>query len=243
MREMVHGRGLVLLAGLTLAGCGGDEAPRTAGSEGEGNAGEVAGAPMEAASGEDLAFEFTGLEARLVGAEVVEMDFEIGATGAYPADLSGSLRISPDSGTTFVATGQFGGQPVDLFLRPHPEGMIYGNGDIRLVGVVPSDLQAALVIGLTRMGLLHNLARLSGVVPPDHMDGNVQSWVTVDGYRASTDHVGAVEFDLTVAGVPSGTASLLMDDEGLPVIRRQVVQFPDGEMHVVERYSNVVIQR
>jgi len=42
---------------------------------------------------------------------------------------------------------------------------------------VPPEVREALVIGLTRMGILHNLARLVAGVPPDRASGGVRDWV------------------------------------------------------------------
>jgi hypothetical protein len=92
------------------------------------------------------------------------------------------------------------------------------------------------------MGLLHNLARLTGSAPPDHMEGGVQDWVQVSEFAWDTEVGGerdAVTFLLTVAGEPSGDVVLEVDREsGAPVVRRQVVRFPEGEMLVTETYRD-----
>jgi hypothetical protein len=51
-----------------------------------------------------------------------------------------------------------------------------------------------------------------------------------------------VTFALTVDGEPSGTATLEIDRNGYPAVRRQTVEFPTGEMKVVERYTDVLIE-
>jgi hypothetical protein len=51
-----------------------------------------------------------------------------------------------------------------------------------------------------------------------------------------------MSFEISVAGVPSGSASLEIDSQGRPVVRRQTVRFSSGEMRVVERYSTVAIE-
>lgn len=94
------------------------------------------------------------------------------------------------------------------------------------------------------MGVLHNLAMLVGGAPPDHAAGGVEDWVqTVDHRRPvpSGPPPGpdgeAVTFGLVVGGEPSGTATLWLDDRGVPVRREQTVEFPEGVMRVVERYE------
>ena len=42
-------------------------------------------------------------------------------------------------------------------------------------------------------------------------------------------------------GQDVGEATLILDADGLPVERRQTVDFPEGQMRVVERYTNVRI--
>jgi hypothetical protein len=113
-------------------------------------------------------------------------------------------------------------------------------------------LKEALLLGLTRMGLLHNLARLTANAPPDHADVGVREWVTLSSFASDrTDPVNApipetfrhgISFELTVAEQRAGSAVLEIDAHGRPVIRRQTVEFPAGRMRVVERYSSVTIE-
>ncbi len=89
------------------------------------------------------------------------------------------------------------------------------------------------------MGLLHNLARLVSNEAPDHPDGTVMQWVQVTDLSRLDGGAGelGIQFTLVVSGVASGTALLRVDDEtGETIVREQTVQFPDGEMRVVERY-------
>jgi hypothetical protein len=135
---------------------------------------------------------------------------------------------------------------VELLLATEAERYWFGNGPDRSSASTPLYLSEALLIGMTRMGLLHNLANLVGDAPPDGGDGGVREWGVVDSFGSgepagpSTD-METISFAITVAGTPSGSASLELDPEGYPVERRQVVSFPGGEMRVVERYYNVTI--
>jgi hypothetical protein len=112
-----------------------------------------------------------------------------------------------------------------------------------MADVVPrqADTFNAVVIGLTRMGLMHNLAALTTVSPPEHGEGGIQDWVTVDNFE--TGEVGeysGVAFDIFVAEERTSGAVLAIVD-GLPVERRQIVEFPGGEMIVTEEFSNFVV--
>jgi len=46
---------------------------------------------------------------------------------------------------------------------------------------------------------------------------------------------------MTVAGEPVGSASLEIGFDGIPLVRRQTVRFPTGEMRVLEEYFGVSI--
>jgi hypothetical protein len=198
------------------------------------------------AEAQSLEARLSELEDRLVGAGSVELDFEIMAEGAISVALEGGLRLGHDS-ISLHASGDFAGQAVDLFLESSAESMTFGNRSDPVSSPRPESLQQALFIGLTRMGILHNLARLTAGAPPDRSDGGVEEWVTVDGFsqeRADGPRGGltSLSFNLTVSGVPSGSAVLDLSDEGLPIERRQVVFFPEGEMRVTEQYSRVMIR-
>jgi hypothetical protein len=109
-------------------------------------------------------------------------------------------------------------------------------------GDTPDHLRTALVLGLTRMGILHNLARLNGGRPPDHGDGNVREWVvprdvTWLGVNEGNDSPRGVRFAIEVAGARTAEASLWLDREGWPQRRTQTVRFPGGEMQVTEEYE------
>jgi len=182
------------------------------------------------------------LERRLMEAREVRVACSATAEGVLAADLDGTLALTPD-GVEIRHRGTFVDNPADLDLRVDGGRLIGGNGDRRLDAEVPPALREAVVVGLTRMGILHNLARLSGAMAPDHADGGVAEWATLDaaawGETAEVDGTPAraVEFGLLVDGEPSADVRLWLDaDTGLPLRREQTVHFPQGEMRVVERY-------
>ncbi len=198
--------------------------------------------PEPAALGAAPDVQFRTLEDRLLGARVVRLAFQITSEGAFVADLRGELEVVAASGEIrLTATGDFGGQPADLGLRSDGQELEVGNGSNRKTMPAPAELKEALLIGLTRMGILHNLARLTAAAPPDHAEGGVREWVVVDSFAVDTLDRAAIDFEITVAGKPSGSASLAIDSRGGPVARRQTVRFAEGEMRVVERYSAVAI--
>ena len=189
----------------------------------------------------DPAADFESLEARLSTASVVRLDFRATAEGVVEADLSGRLEIGPMGHAQLIATGHFAGEAVELRLAVANGRLTLDNGASKTEATRPAHLEEALVIGLTRMGILHNLANLSGGAPPDHADGGVREWVVVEGL-AEGGVAASVSFDLVVAGEPAGSAELMLDARGRPSLRRQTVEFPSGQMRVVERYSAVTIE-
>jgi hypothetical protein len=177
------------------------------------------------------------LEARLDAADRVQVEFEVSATGAVTADVRGRLHLQRNGTTVLEATGQFAGAPVDVALTADADSMLLRGGSAdSLLQARPPALADALLIGFVRMGILHNVARLTAAAAPDHGDGGVRSWVTLEPLA---ERENTFEFALTVAGEPAGTATLSLDTRGLPVRREQRVAFPEGEMRVSERYLRI----
>lgn len=191
---------------------------------------------------------FAALEDRLIAAGDVEIDYDVTAEGAVEVDLRGNLRILDGKVTEVAARGRFAGKEVDLLLRSDGGHYEFGNGPDRTSSPTPAYLNEALLIGLTRMGILHNLAMLVGNAPPDGADGGVRDWAVVESFSFE-DAEGAregsrvVSFSMVVAGTPAGSVALEINADGNPVLRRQTVHFPGGHMQVVERYTSVHVSR
>lgn len=186
----------------------------------------------------DAAAAFTALADRLLKAERVRLHVHATAEGAVVVDLRGALHMGPADQVSFTASGAFAGKPVDLALRSDRGELRIGSTTVR----TPDHLKEALLIGLRRMGILHNLARLTAAREPDRANGGVRESVTVSAFGARARESDALSFEITVAGQPAGSASLELDASGRPVARRQIVKFPSGEMRVTERYSSVIIE-
>ncbi|MEZ4425684.1 MAG: hypothetical protein R3E98_19980 [Gemmatimonadota bacterium] len=186
---------------------------------------------------EDPSARYAAVEQRLLDAESVSLAFHVTSEGAFTADLEGTLHTSADR-TELAATGTFGGGPVDVRLLADGDAYRFGSATAPTNATRPAALEEALLVGLMRMGVLHNLAMLTAGQGADHAEGGVREWVVVDGLTDAATGDG-VRFDITVAATPSGSATLLLDERGLPRERTQVVQFPNGEMRVVERYTRM----
>ena len=203
--------------------------------------------PASPTAADEAARRLTELERVLLEAPAVELDFAVTAAGAVSADLSGSLSLRDDR-LTLDAAGTFDGREVQLAIRTTPSGRLVGGpespGDDAPGFDVerPPYLREAVVLGFTRMGILHNLAVLGGGAPPDHSAEGIGDWLRLDDITISETKAGAVGvvFDLAVAGQPAAEdIQLWIDDAGRPTLRHQTVRFPEGEMRVVETYSNV----
>jgi hypothetical protein len=193
----------------------------------------------------DAGDALAAVEARMLAAPTARVDYRISATGAFTADLEGTLGLGERGRTLLVANGTFGGAPQHLLLVADDDTMRGTRADsLAFEGPQPAALREALLLGLTRMGLLHNLARLTAGRPPDHAEDGVDGWIeahsaawgpteTIDGREAK-----ALTFTLNVGGTDAADVTFWLDAAtGWPLGRDQTVVFPDGTMTVAERYG------
>ena len=178
------------------------------------------------------------VETKLIDARAIDCTFEIRSTGAVRSELRGTLKIDRAPGDDRVALqahGTFAGRTVSITLNTSGDQLVGGTNPDHELGKRPAELVDAIVVGWVRMGLLHNLAMLSGNAPPDHADGGVREWVVPTDVERATDG-RAYRFGIDVDGEPSGRVELELTASGLPIERRQKVEFANGTMEVVERY-------
>lgn len=185
------------------------------------------------------------LEARLLSARQVRIEARIVATGVVSAALAGETVLRQMNQGSFRYSGTFNDQRIDVHYEADgPRFEISNNGQSRK-GKVAVATNRALVLGMTRMGLLHNIVRATSLDAPDHAFGGVENWITLDGFLPTTfAQVGelaglpSLGFELLVNLEPSARVRLwLAPDSGLPRRREQTVEFPTGEMRVVETYT------
>jgi hypothetical protein len=186
----------------------------------------------------DAGEAFADLETRLLSAQTLRVTFEITAEGANTANLRGVLELSADGRARIDARGSFAGESGEIQFTSDSRTMKGRRGAKRFELPTGKALQESIVLGMTRMGLLHNLAVLWGGRPPEHADGGVREWVmAIDLTDASTDSAKALGFRVAVQGTPMGETTLELDSAGWPTQRTQTVHFPNGDMKVVERYE------
>lgn len=189
----------------------------------------------------DPAQELADLETRLLAADRVQLTFDVSARGLVEADVRGILIVERGRVARIDASGKLGGEAGEVSMSADARVVKGTSGSKRFEVARPPELDAALLLGLVRMGVLHNVALLWSARPPDHGDGGVAQWVTTHEHaRAEVD--GAIGFGITVDGQDVGDAKLVLDASGWPVRREQTVRFPAGEMVVTERYEAVEVR-
>ena len=220
-----------------LAGCASDGVASTADAPRK--------LPVEDA-GDDAATDFALIEERLLSLGTVYLDFQVSFEGVVNSHIEGTLVLQSGQAARLAAGGTFDDRPVSLRLESDGSQISGGSASGDFQEPTPRALREGLVLGLTRMGLLHNLAKLSSGLPPDATDGTARLWVKPTDIRRGKAQVGPdrtllpFHFGILVSGRPSGEATLWVDaDTFLPVRREQTVIFPEGEMRVVERYPLV----
>lgn len=185
-------------------------------------------------------------EAAVLGAKKASATFLVDATGQNPAHFTGTLELHGGNALKLAAEGSFKGEPVFIDLDSRdPEGtsrtVTRGPSASGHRDPPASAMGEAVGLGLVRMGLLHNLAVLTGDAPVDHATGGVREWVKATNVKdGPLDAIGGqtchrVDFTIEVAAAPRGEASVcIADATGLPVHRTQTVRFEAGTMSVTE---------
>jgi hypothetical protein len=121
--------------------------------------------------------------------------------------------------------------PTSITLSGGPMGTV--------VQARPVEFDDALLVGVVRMGVLHNIAKLSASQPPRyriaplrrppgsrHAVCRTRDWVNLGQFANQSN---ALSFALNVAGEPAGTATLSLDARNLRAQREQRVVFPEGD--------------
>lgn len=228
--------GLVLLGAL-LAGCAPASAP---------SAGPASSSPAvstEAPGGPSL----EPLERRLLAAHSLKIHARIASDGVVPSHFEGTLLLGEGQQVRLAMQGDLGSRPTDLTLFCDGKTMRGGSKEKPFELPAPPGLREALVIAFTRMGLLHDLALLSEGRAPAQVDGTVREGIQAVGVTKGagesirgrmTEHW---RWNLVVQGGSTSPEDVWMDGAGVPIRRRLVVHFPEGDMHVGEEYDEVTM--
>ncbi|MCA1828071.1 MAG: hypothetical protein ABR567_02600 [Myxococcales bacterium] len=164
---------------------------------------------------------FQTMERKLLSAMPLQLEVRSHAEGAVRADATSDVSVGP--ATRVHAKGAFMGTP---FERDFDER-------------TTPDLRDGLVIGLSRMGLLHNVVNLSQGNGIDHASGGAREWLEPVNFRRVK---GGVAYRLRVNGKETSAVTLLIDSKQRPKKRTMVVHFPGGDMRVTETYRFPVVK-
>lgn len=205
---------------------------------------------VAAAQGEDPQALMAQLEERLLNARRIAIEAAIEARGAVTVKLVGRTEIRDRNRASLAYLGDFAGRAADLLLQSDGRTMRIRAGGDESWERAGRELNRALVIGWTRMGQLHALARIAEGHVPERVRGGVAEWVALEAFRPTTyalegEHAGLMSFgyDIAVEGLVWGSARLWLEpDSGLPRRRHVTVRLPRGEMHVVEHYTRFEIE-
>lgn len=196
--------------------------------------------PTETQTGPEPAAALADLEARLLAATGVSASCTITSTGAVESEVKVVLELGQPGGDRLDVVGRFGGtRRLGRMEQSGSQTTVFltSSGSEPMARTVdsPPEVRRALVVGLTRMGLLHNVSTLLGGKLPDHSEGGVEEWVTTTNHRWTAGDT--LTFDLSVDGAEAATAAITFDSEGWPIRRTQRVAFEEGAMEVEEQCS------
>ncbi|NND61408.1 MAG: hypothetical protein HKN49_14210 [Gammaproteobacteria bacterium] len=182
------------------------------------------------------------MESRLQYSPVLRIDYSVSASGAVAADLEGDLVLQKPGKAALRSVGDFAGNETSLRMVSDGERLQAQNLDRRVDIETPVAVHEGLLLGLVRMGILHNLAMLTSGAPPDATDGSEPFFAQPINVRwdpiRSTDSHRVLQFDLVVNDQPAGEVALwIATATGMPARREQVVHFDNGDMQVVELYE------
>lgn len=163
--------------------------------------------------------EFAKLESRLLATPELDMTFQLQSKGAVESASTGKLEM----------------RERDVLIQA--ETTIGGNKTTRSHALTDHGAQVSqrrlLVLGMMRMGLLHNMVMLASGKPIMH---DVERSVRVKNVRWNAQDE-SFAFDVFVDGAKTAEGQLWLDRSGRPKRRVQTVHFPNGDMQVEEQYA------
>lgn len=182
-------------------------------------------------AGDPLA-AFGGLEERLLTAQKVELTAEVSASGAVTAEMSGTLVVQPELEASVVVDGFFDGNELEAR---------WDSATAKASDTTAPAWAEGILIGLTRMGVLHNWAKIVGGQDPD-VDVKTAMQVEQLAWKGGDPSTRTLTFSLVFMDTPMGEVELTLDPDGLPHHRVQIVHFPEGDMQVLEQYSAIRVR-
>src|SRR3954469_1637777 len=161
--------------------------------------------------------QFDQMEAALVAQPV---------TGTAHSHAEGSVKADVDSTITFTD------QTVVQF-----KGNVMGQDvDKTWDHATTPELRDSLLIGLTRMGLLHNLVNFTRDRPPANVEGHVREALIPHDFAKRKG--GVIAYKLRVGNREMGDATIKIDPKThFPVARTLTAHLDQGDMRVTETFQ------
>jgi hypothetical protein len=181
---------------------------------------------------------FGGLEAQLTTARDVRIDGHASSTGYVETDLDGTVRVRRERDAAIEVHGTLQGSELGAsWSSTKPT-------DPDLADVQPPTWADGILLGVTRMGVLHNWATVIGGGDPDIGHGDMTSYVEVTdlAWKDGDPATRTLTFRFVVDAATDAEAELTLDARSLPMRRTSLVHFPDGEMRVVETYATFEVR-
>ncbi len=187
---------------------------------------------------------FATWSARILNAKFFRVKIKSTASGAVNASFTGSMQSSLGNQFDLNFNGQFRDKPMRLRMQGDGVTLSRANGQGSDQIKMPVEANRAIRIGLLRMGLMHNLAGLTGLRGPDHADGLADKWVQAERFREQPiegamvlTNARSVSYDVRTSGQIVGESTLWFDAGGILVRREIVVHFKTQDMRVIETYE------
>lgn len=162
------------------------------------------------------------VEGRLDKASQWSMAFTTTTTGAVTSRFTGTINVLPHNFASIDADGFLRGQPVHI--RFDASGS-------------PSQVSHALSIGVVRLGITHDLATLAGGAKTiDNAEGGIDQALKMENLAWDAS-AKKFTYEIFVNGADAGKGELRVGRGDMPRSRTLDVKFPNGIMHVEERYE------
>lgn len=207
-------------------------------------------APLAQGAGGDPLQLMRELEVRVLAARHVIIEADVRASGALSAHLTGRTEFLERNRAHAQYAGDLQGRAASLEYSSDGRSGEIRNGDAKWAEGLGSESNHAGLVGVLRLGLWHNLSRMSVLQGPEHAGGGIEAWSMPDGFRPTTyalggEFPGAMSFgyDLMLDGRNAGNVRLWLDPvSGLPRRRQMTLKLPQGEATVVEDYTRFTLE-
>jgi hypothetical protein len=162
------------------------------------------------------------VEQRLDKASEWSMAFTTTASGAVTGRFTGTMNVLAGNFASIDADGFLRGQ--QMHIRWNASGS-------------PSQVSHALSIGVVRLGIMHDLATLAaGAKTIDNAEGGIDQALKMENLAWDAQNK-KFTYHILVDGQDAGMGELRVGRGDMPRSRVLDVKFPNGIMHVEERYE------